>query len=752
MLYRHLPFSSRVKPLRYALLALMIWGLTRITNIPFSEDLDRLLSIDQHQHQTLEKLDQFLDGKEMLALSMQAPNGIFTPEGIIALHEISERLATWQQVADVKSLTHSVKPIRNGLSFQMVPIASTNQLSPDDLKGLKDYALSNPLMRQVMVSGDAMSAIIAITLKVRSETRDFEPWLPALDKLLLPWTDRGFVFHYLGMPLAREEIQSTLATDITLILPLILLGILTVLWSFKPEVRFLIYLMLQSLLTLSLAAIFCLWWQISLSLEMFILLPVWAVVQWMSILHNTAAVDQASMEGMQNPIVAGLRRILMPSLWVYLTTLIGLLALSLSHLEWIQRISWLGAGGVLLIYLSTFGPGLVWVFWYHGSIGIEPPRAASRLPIWLSRITSRVILPYPKRIMTITLLASCLAIPGLLDMKAQVHVKQFLSPWMKTYQALEHFDQTYGGANLLKLTLDTGKPGGLHQRQILQSILDWSAQIETLPEVTAVYSYPQILTILNQIWHDPPQGFGNLPESDLLLGLFAAAVKTPGFPLMQALESPSGQMGYLYIRTPNLPSLGYLKLMNTVSNMGNQHLPKDCQLAIDDTLSSIHQADEGLRRSLLGSMTACLLALLFLLSLLWLSPLLALGTVVVNALGTLFVMGAGFWLGIELNALTCLVGAMAFGIAIDDGIHLVGYWRTRRREGIESEAALNQALQAKTNPILHTSLLLIVVFLCMTLSSIPAIQAFARLGVASFAIGLAGNLWLLPCWVRITSR
>ena len=76
----------------------------------------------------------------------------------------------------------------------MVPMASIDQLEPKALQALKTYALSNPLMRQVMVSKNGKDALITLTLDHRKARKGASLDLRKLQQELAPWTAQGFVF------------------------------------------------------------------------------------------------------------------------------------------------------------------------------------------------------------------------------------------------------------------------------------------------------------------------------------------------------------------------------------------------------------------------------------------------------------------------------------------------------------------------------------------------------------------------------
>ena len=101
---------------------------------------------------------------------------------------------------------------------------------------------------------------------------------------------------------------------------------------------------------------------------------------------------------------------------------------------------------------------------------------------------------------------------------------------METRKALEYFDSVYGGANLAQLTIDTGSAGGIQDRVFLERLWELTATINQHSEVTAAYSYPQIIAIMNEAWEGSEKGSLKLPESDFLLASFSSLPQyTPCF-------------------------------------------------------------------------------------------------------------------------------------------------------------------------------------------------------------------------------
>ena len=363
------PFLRYPKPLGIVALLCLFPLLFQASKIRFSSQADKLLATDQGQQETFEKLRGIINNQEVLIVSIRCPEGIFSPSGLITLHEVSEALLTMEGASDVKSLTHSYKPVRSGFRFEMVPLAATNHLDVVSLKQLSNFSLSNPLIKNVMVSSDGMEALINVTFGTPITKKRQSSLSEELDVILNPWMVKGCRFHYLGLPLAENEIREALKSDIRWMIPVLSAGIALMLIGFIRSFRLLFFLFVQSVFTLLCGIALLSLLNIGIPLSGWLLIPFWATIQWTLLIHCLSACRQSTEDRAEHPVRDGIQRIFKSASLAMLTTAIGMGSLSVSESAFIQEIGLIGAGGVVLIFLTTFGPGMAFlnIFYPHST-------------------------------------------------------------------------------------------------------------------------------------------------------------------------------------------------------------------------------------------------------------------------------------------------------------------------------------------------------------------------------------------------
>lgn len=129
--------------------------------------------------------------------------------------------------------------------------------------------------------------------------------------------------------------------------------------------------------------------------------------------------------------------------------------------------------------------------------------------------------------------------------------------------------------------------------------------------------------------------------------------------------------------------------------------------------------------------------------------LLAMVPSIIPLVVNLGLMGA---LGIPLRPITAITFCVAFGLAVDDTVHVLARYREERRRGFDRETALQRCIATAGKPVVVTTLLLLVGFSTILFSGFKAIALFGALVALALAGAVIGALLLLPALLRITDR
>lgn len=728
----------------------LLWQLPRLA---IHSETRVLLEGDQRNLASYDKVQRILSGLEVVVIDVECAE-IFSREGIEVVRRVSEAFSHQAGVDDVKSLTHSVKPVRRGLSFDMIPLVPEGA-DPAELARLRRYCLEHPLIRNVLASSDGRHALITVTYRADLSGAGSQQALRnQVDGVLAPFRAEGLQFRLLALPLVGEEIRSTLRGDLWKFLPMTLALVLVVLWGTFRSGVVIVLVIVNQLMVLLLMPGLILTLGLSVNLFSVMLFPLLAGIQLEQLAHLFMEAQRQRALGREPAaaVAEAARSVDKGCAFALITTAVGLLSLLSGDVQQIRDFGLLGALGIGLIYLVTFGPGLSLLVCCARWFDIAAPevagaddrltRAMRRLGRWTVRARGAIVL--------VTAAVVGFAALGWAQVRTDIRAVEFLHPSSPTRQAVEALDRIYGGVNVVQIEIDAGSAKGVNRMEFLRYLERVQRFAESRPGISGAYSYAQLLAMINQIWEgDRPEAL-RLPSNALMVNFFVAALQAQNYPFLAALADAEQRVAYLVLRTRDMPSEQYLGIVDEVTDYARRTKLPEVQVSAAAGIHSILEADRRVIRSQTRSagLTAAVIAII--LAVLWRSPVLALASLFANAVPTALVIAAAGYLNIPLNSVTIMVAAISLGIAVDNSIHFITRWREEMRVDGQLEQALDRCLAAKVRPMAWSSAVLFGICPVFWCSSFPPIVHFGLLSALSFVAAMLATLVLLPAllsWV-----
>ncbi|HSH16890.1 MAG TPA: MMPL family transporter, partial [Verrucomicrobiae bacterium] len=311
----------------------------------------------------------------------------------------------------------------------------------------------------------------------------------------------------------------------------------------------------------------------SLTVFSVMLLPLLTAVHLTLLAHVYTSMQRARAAGMEAvpAIERMLREVFQSCVFAAVTTAAGLGSLLLSDVRPIREFGVMGCLGLGLVFFMTFGPGLALLrcvarFLPAGprpgpSQAEEEGLRASGMADWASRLTGMVRKRFPWIAATAGL-AVVVSVLGWSRIRTDIRTVEFLGHQSSTRQALEALDELYGGINVVRIEFDSGTPNGINDPAFLNYLETVRDHLASRAEVTGIYSYAQLLAMMNQIWEGGGTEAMKLPDSRLLIEVFVLALRSQNFPFLTTLADPSMRAAYLILRTRDMPADRYLRLLH----------------------------------------------------------------------------------------------------------------------------------------------------------------------------------------------
>ena len=722
--------------------------LLPLKHLKVRSDADSLLESNPSQKATFEKVSSVFQDQVLLIVDLECVD-VFTEDGVRDVGRVSDALMTIKGVRDVKSLTHSFKPVRKGFSFDMVPLVSRDVSDSGELERLRSYCLENPLIRNVLVSPDSAHTTLTLTLDSAFKTLEAKRTLrAALDRVFSDFETEGLRFEVIGLPLVEEEVYSTIVSDLSRFIPLVLAFLVITLGIAFRSLWLVALMLINQIVALALIAGGLQWFGYPFTVFTLLLFPLWAGIHLTLLVHLGTACQRFSSQGRSNVVSSAITHIRKSCGFATLTTLAGLLSLGWAEISQVREAGYVGAFGVAIVYLMTFGPGVAMMILLYDRkdshvsalqrSGNEESASYQALS-WLTFLNRNRLY-----IGIIAMVLAGLALVFGPQIRTGVRPIEFLPLESASRSAGECFNESYGGFNIFQLRVDSGVTNGVNQLPFLRYMEDVQRYAMSQAGVSGAYSYSQVLAMMNQVWDQERPGSLKLPSNPLLLGTFSLVLKSQNFPFFEALCDDDYRTANLVIRSPDMPSNEYLRTIQKVVAYAELKKPQGVRLRADQGLHSILEADQQLVGSQMRSAGLALVVILVLLAGLWRSVGLAVLAVLLNAIPVGIVLVAAVVLDVPLNSITVMIAAIAFGISIDDTVHFVTQCLENRKQGASDSEAIAQAIQLKARPMIYSSLVLGGIFGLLLTTSFPPVQHFGGLSALAFGLALMAVFFLLP--------
>ena len=730
------------------------------TRLSVRTDARVLLEADRHRLAVLEKVERLMGGEEIVVAGVERGD-LFSNSGLAAVREATAAFAGLPEVVEVKSLTSSYKPVRQGWRFEMVPLVPNKPLSRNELEELRRFCLSHPLIRGALVAEDGRGALLTAAFDRRRTTP--ARICAATEKALKQLRERGLRVWAGSLSLAEEELRRIGLRDLRRIGAVGILLAAALCLAAAPSWRLWAAGLAAGAIgagwTLGAAAVlgmrpglFAAW-----------VLPLLGAAATALLIHLLTA-WRLAVRTAETPEAAWaetMRMVWRPSLFSVLTTSAGLLSLLAGESEQMRQFGLAGGLGVWALWAGAFGPGAAalqlwagpkregsggWAAAWRESGGrpAAPAREPGGSSLWTffaAGLTRR-----RKTVLAIAAALTAAALPGLGRLGTDVRLTRMLPDGSRTKEAIRTLDRRYGGINAIRLSFDAGRDGGVQDPGFLRFLDELGRQAAGLPGVTAAYSYASVMAMANQMWEGGGREALRVPDNPLLIRLFSAALQAYGGPYAQILADKRLRRARLVVRTRDMPGPRLLALVRRLAQIARKEAPKGVMVLAEEGLHSLAETNRRLVRSQIESLGLGLGAIGLCCFLIW-RPAESAGILLSALAPVLVVGGLAGWAGFSLNAVTVMLAAPVLGVAIDNAAHLVEEGRRRGASGGWSAETLGAALRVKGRPILWTAAVLAGGFATLSLSAFPAAREFGLLGAACLG---AAPLWatvVLPCWL-----
>ncbi len=674
-------------------------------------------------------------------------DSIFTRDALVAVERLTDALWKIPYVVRVDSLTNYLHIEGTEESLIVEPLVD-DAISLDDamIDEVRSIALTTWNTVGRLVSRDGRLAGLVVSLALPEEDRE-QATAEVVETLYSLIDAQGvespqFAYYMYGEMLLAQDIRNAVDEDMSVLAPmafaammLVALLVLRSLWGVLGILAMIIAVMAS---TFGFAGWSGLKLYASSGAAIFVLMAI-AIVHSVHMIHG---VLHGMRDGM-NRKTATLHSLginARPIFLTSLTTAIGFLSLNFSEMPPFRVMGNIVAFGSMIafVYSVTLLPALT---------SVMPMKAPSKVEgktVFLERLANFVVSHHVKLLWIFLALAIASAF-GIARIELDDNNAKILNESYQLRQSADFIDEHFSGLDSFEYSLGSGQENGIIDIEYMGQVESFTNWLRQQPEVNHVSSIVDVLKQLNAILNSEVDGSERLPEdSDLIAQyLLLYEFSLPVGLDLNNLISFDRSASRLTVAIQGLSARKQIEFEERVSTWLRENAPKIQTAATGGIIVGAHAVIRNITNMLVGTMVAMSVVSLILVFV-FRSIRLGLLSLVPNFLPVIMSMAVwGYAVG-TVSVAASIVTAIAFGIVVDDTIHLMSKYLRARAEGSSPSEAIVLTFSLVGRPLLTTTLVFALGFLVFGASGLAANQTLGLLVGLTVVIALVADFLLFP--------
>ena len=448
--------------------------------------------------------------------------------------------------------------------------------------------------------------------------------------------------------------------------------------------------------------------------------------------------------GRKRAIQVTIREVGLATFLTSATTAIGFASLLTSNILPIRTFGATAAAGVFIAYGSiiTLTPALISLFEVHNIIRTKRKRSfwdsLMQRFFWFSYRQQRAIW-----VGAIVFIGICIL--GISQVSTDTHLSNSFPRHDKVRADFQFLETDFGGVRNMEFAILPQDSLTMNNHAVLLATATLEEQLQTYPSLSSPISPATVYRTLHQASKGDNPAYYTVPDdASTFTRLQRYAARAPAS-AMNVLQSEDGKYGRLTMKFTDVGSDSSKALRKDITAWIGQNIDTSLvQFEITGTALLFDKNSDYVRDSMISGLGLAFLIVSLLMALLFRNWKMVVISLIPNII-PLLVSGALIgYLGIELDAATSIIFAIAFGIAVDDTIHFLSKFKLELNKGQKIVHAIRTTFRESGKAITLTTIILFFGFMILISSSYPPTFYVGLLISITLLSALIADLLLIP--------
>ena len=449
-----------------------------------------------------------------------------------------------------------------------------------------------------------------------------------------------------------------------------------------------------------------------------------------------------------------LRHVGLPILMTALTTIAGFMSFMAAEMEQALQLGITGAMGVMVIAIYT----LVFL-----------PAVLSLLPVRMSRNRSgvdgenlllsacaRISVRHPRKLVAAAVVVAVASIALLpkLDYSADPMSYFPEDHWLRVGTSFT--DRELGGMQSLEVVIDTGRPNGLHEIEVLDRLEDMDELVQTLHDegelVTRTWSFLAVLKETNKALNENRADAYVIPRNSDLVAQELLLFESSSADDLEDLVDTHFSKARVSILTGWEDGVEKQRFIARVGDRIEASMGDTAEVTMTGAVAMIARVASASSESLIQSYSLALVLITPMMVLLIGNLRAGLVSMVPNLIPILTALALMVVVGIELDMFTILGACIAIGLAVDDSIHFISGFRRHFKATGDPGRAVELTMESTGRALLFSSLVLAAGFGVLGFSSMANLGYLGLTTAFAIVLAFVLDVTVTPALLVLTHR
>ncbi len=743
-----------IRRYKYVLIALLLISIPFgffFLKQDFKDTIDIYFDKDDPE---LKYFRQFQDmyGNEERAIIAFKDKDIFTNENFELIRKISAKLKEYEEAQRVFSLTNAEEAVDKDESIVFEKIIPDGKLSLQTLASLKKKVLDNKLLVKSLISEDGTTTSISMEIDPIDDYNKKRELILNLKDCVKSIAGNRVELRFSGS-FVDIDFNDLIQRDFRLFTPIILAIIFCIsLFMLRKLILAVFCMVTLALINLWSIGFFTLCNE-TLNMVTMLMAPVLLCISIAVAIHLLAHYRKEYAENGMDHVTAisnAIKLVWRPCLFTSLTTGIGFLSFITASIRPVKVLGVFTSIGVIFTFVitMTFLPAILVLFKKRFvNINVNDEKEDGVLTKILLKIGNFTTSSY-KVISIVFIIIILIAVFGVGRITYETKLSTYLHDDNQIRLDMEFIRNNLGGTLPLILLFqaksgdyDFTHPASLRLLEEIQGGL-----VAKFNHITSSFSIVDYYKEINEAFNNGDKKYYKIPDKQIDVIDYYELGNESTLDRIVAVDHMEARVS---LQTCWESHESAKKAMKEVadyidSRIGEHHTYRPTGLN-----PLILKMGANLRESLIKSFLAAFIVIFFMMFFVCRDIKLTIISMIPNISPIFLILGLMGWLGIPLDVATIMIASVTIGIAVDDTVHYIVWFKRNIESGMNVEASLIKAYRDTGKPIVITTVVLFIGFFILILGSVKPTQAFGVLTAIAMFFALVGDLFILPAIIMI---